>query len=84
MKTIKVLLLATILISAYSCSTDDEIDSPTNTNQSSSGLSANEYQCETGNPRIIGARCNDGTRSNATGQGACSRQGGVKYWICSN
>lgn len=28
-----------------------------------------------------GAVCNDGTRSSATGQGACSWHGGVDYWI---
>ena len=27
-----------------------------------------------------GAVCNDGTSSTATGRGACSRHGGVKYW----
>jgi hypothetical protein len=30
----------------------------------------------------IGAICNDGTRSSATGSGACSHHGGVKEWIC--
>lgn len=29
----------------------------------------------------IGAVCNDGTRSSATGSGACSHHGGVDYWI---
>jgi hypothetical protein len=29
----------------------------------------------------IGAICNDGTRSYATGRGACSHQGGVRYWL---
>ena len=29
----------------------------------------------------IGAVCNDGTTSNATGRGACSWHGGVDYWI---
>jgi hypothetical protein len=29
-----------------------------------------------------GAICNDGTKSTATGTGACSTHGGVKYWIC--
>ena len=28
-----------------------------------------------------GAVCNDGTSSTATGRGACSRHGGVKYWL---
>jgi hypothetical protein len=32
----------------------------------------------------IGARCNDGTRSSATGRGACSHHGGVDYWIYEN
>lgn len=30
----------------------------------------------------VGAICNDGTRSTATGSGACSHHGGVKEWIC--
>ena len=29
----------------------------------------------------IGAICNDGSRSSATGRGACSRHGGVSYWL---
>lgn len=29
----------------------------------------------------IGAMCRDGTRSNATGRGACSHHGGVAYWL---
>jgi len=29
----------------------------------------------------IGAVCKDGTSSNATGGGACSGHGGVKYWV---
>ena len=29
----------------------------------------------------IGAICNDGWKSSATGQGACSHHGGVDYWI---
>jgi hypothetical protein len=28
-----------------------------------------------------GATCNDGSRSNATGRGACSHHGGVAYWL---
>lgn len=31
--------------------------------------------------RRIGAICNDGTHSNATGRGACSHHGGVREWI---
>lgn len=29
----------------------------------------------------IGAVCNDGTTSRATGRGACSHHGGVAYWL---
>lgn len=29
----------------------------------------------------IGAVCNDGTTSTATGSGACSWHGGVRYWL---
>lgn len=29
----------------------------------------------------IGAVCNDGTTSRATGRGACSHHGGVDYWL---
>lgn len=29
----------------------------------------------------VGAVCRDGTRSNATGRGACSHHGGVDHWI---
>lgn len=31
----------------------------------------------------IGARCCDGTRSSATGSGACSHHGGVCEWLYS-
>lgn len=30
-----------------------------------------------------GAMCNDGTTSTATGSGACSHHGGVRYWLCN-
>ena len=29
----------------------------------------------------VGAVCMDGWRSNATGRGACSHHGGVRYWV---
>jgi hypothetical protein len=29
----------------------------------------------------VGAECNDGTQSSATGSGACSHHKGVKCWI---
>ncbi len=32
----------------------------------------------------IGALCNDGTESGATGSGACSHHGGVNCWLYSD
>ena len=32
----------------------------------------------------IGAMCNDGTTSTATGRGACSHHGGVSCWMYSD
>jgi len=32
----------------------------------------------------LGAQCNDGTTSKATGSGACSHHHGVKCWIYSD
>lgn len=32
----------------------------------------------------VGAKCCDGTNSKATGRGACSHHGGVKYWKMSD
>ncbi len=57
-----------IFIGITSCSKDDN----------------EEYRCESGNPHIIGAMCNDGSKSNATAQGACSSHGGVSYWLCKD
>ncbi len=34
-----------------------------------------------GRGKRVGAVCNDGWRSSATGSGACSHHGGVDYWI---
>lgn len=34
-------------------------------------------------PVRVGAICRDGTRSQATGRGACSRHGGVSQWLVS-
>jgi len=34
-----------------------------------------------GKGKRIGAMCEDGTRSSATGSGACSHHGGVDYWL---
>ena len=32
----------------------------------------------------VGAKCCDGANSKATGRGACSHHGGVKYWKLSD
>lgn len=38
--------------------------------------------CQTDASLRRGAKCKDGTTSNATGSGACSSHGGVDYWLC--
>lgn len=38
--------------------------------------------CQDDPSQRAGARCKDGTKSSATGSGACSHHGGVDYWIC--
>jgi hypothetical protein len=42
-----------------------------------------EYSCDGTHTNRIGAICNDGSKSNAIGSGACSNHGGVKYWLCN-
>jgi hypothetical protein len=40
-------------------------------------------KCDNQSTNRIGAICNDGSRSGATGSGACSHHGGVNYWLCN-
>jgi len=40
------------------------------------------HECGVNESDRIGAVCNDGTNSTATGSDACSSHNGVKYWIC--
>ncbi len=42
----------------------------------------NAYECQKNSANRIGARCKDGSKSKATGSGACSRHGGVEVWLC--
>jgi len=44
------------------------------------GCSKDDENPVSGGERI-GAVCNDGTTSSATGSGACSHHGGVNHWI---
>lgn len=47
-------------------------------------ISLSLFQCDTTTEpegKRIGAVCNDGTTSTATGSGACSSHGGVDHWI---
>jgi len=75
-------LIALVVISSYqACNNGENPTSPTYssspTESSSSGTSGD---CPNGRS---GAVCNDGTTSTATGSGACSHHGGVKYWLCN-
>lgn len=54
-----------------------------NSCEPSQKLSQKEYPCDNVHTQRIGAICKDGTRSNATGSGACSGHGGVNYWLCN-
>ena len=42
---------------------------------------APKHQAPTSSGTRYGAICRDGTRSNATGRGACSHHGGVSTWL---
>ena len=68
MKTIFKLLFIFILSTIlFSCNKDDI---------------SGAHQCGANESDRIGAVCNDGTTSTATGSGACSSHSGVKYWLC--
>ena len=43
-----------------------------------------DHACQAGDPNIIGATCNDGSGSSATGSGACSSHDGVGTWRCED
>lgn len=66
-----------------------ELKSDTQNNYTLSSVNEKEpinlkYQTESQRKVRVGAVCNDGTRSKATGRGACSHHGGVKYWLYKN
>ena len=42
------------------------------------------HECGINETDRVGAICNDGTRSDATGSGACSHHEGVDYWLCAD
>lgn len=46
-----------------------------------SGCKENESPSASTSKTRVGAICNDGTKTDATGSGACSHHGGVKEWI---
>lgn len=46
-------------------------------------ITSNSIQADP-NAHRTGAKCCDGTNSKATGRGACSHHGGVKYWKMSD
>ncbi|MBI2427495.1 MAG: hypothetical protein HYV29_01610 [Ignavibacteriales bacterium] len=68
----KRLFIFLLIIFTIPLTTCKEEDSPTQSTSTSG-------DCPNGR---AGAMCNDGTTSSATGSGACSSHGGVKYWIC--
>lgn len=69
-------LVIGLLFSA--CKTSEEsLGSPTSS--SNQETTSTTGDCPNGRS---GAICKDGTRSTATGSGACSSHGGVQTWIC--
>jgi hypothetical protein len=67
LRILKFVLAIAIAVAAFSCQKDGDPVSSSSTAQ-------------TGGVRT-GAMCNDGTTTTATGSGACSHHGGVKYWL---
>jgi hypothetical protein len=45
------------------------------------GMIAQDAPAGTTQRHRVGAMCNDGTQSSATGSGACSHHGGVSCWL---
>ena len=70
MKKILIFLITLMLI-FVSCINSPEENTDTNSETNSDDNSGVR----------IGAVCNDGTTSTATGSGACSHHGGVDYWL---
>jgi len=68
-------ILSTVLILVLSLSFI-ALDNPVNLNNNSQDV----YQIHKPRKRI-GAVCRDGTTTSATGRGACSHHGGVRYWL---
>lgn len=68
----RLILFVSIAVMASCSSTDPEPD-PLQT----------AVACDGSHSVRVGAQCVDGTKSSATGSGACSGHGGVNYWLCN-
>lgn len=73
----KLLILCFLTICLTQCEPKDEAES------TSYGGSSSGVRCDSSRTNRVGAVCNDGSRSSATGSGACSHHGGVNYWLCN-
>lgn len=71
MRTIVLALLAGAMVSC--CAKKDLV---------SSEWWEDAQRCNQTVDKRVGCVCKDGTRSQSTGRGACSRHGGVEYWLC--
>lgn len=67
------LVFIIIVLGIFSCVKSDDVGSSNNNNG---------VPCDQDHTERVGAKCNDGTSSSATGQGACSSHDGVDYWLC--
>lgn len=46
------------------------------------GSCEKDHPCDNVYTTRVGAICMDGSKTDATGSGACSNHGGVNYWVC--
>src|SRR5688572_9124442 len=46
------------------------------------GCKDDDDPCQTGDPAIVGAHCNDGFVTNNTSETACDNRGGIDHWVC--
>jgi hypothetical protein len=77
-KVLSLMLISTLIMSCQK----DELET-TQTQPNPQPPTNTTYQCGGAYTTRVGAICKDGTRSSATGTGACSGHGGVNYWLCN-
>lgn len=80
-KLLKSLLIFVITLALTACA-KNEVPTASTPPPSTNTTTTSSYPCDNVYTTRVGAVCNDGSSSTATGSGACSSHGGVKYWLC--